>query len=75
MLHIGQFNSNYISYLLETFSKESSKQILLSGDINYELLKCGSVVSLIYCLPIFITSDNFAHQNFFLIYSNRSHIL
>ena len=59
MLHIGQFNSNYISYLLETFSKESSKQILLSGDINYELLKCGS--SELFSSFLDILSSNFYH--------------
>ena len=39
MLHIGDFNSNYISSLLHKLSKESSKQMFLLGDFNTDLLK------------------------------------
>ena len=42
MLHIGGFNSNYISALLRKLSKESSKQIFLLGDFNIDLLKYES---------------------------------
>ena len=42
MLHIGGFNSNYISTLLRKLSKESSKQIFLLGDFNIDLLKYES---------------------------------
>ena len=42
MLHIGEFNSNYISPLLHKLSKESSKQIFLLGDFNIGLLKYES---------------------------------
>ena len=39
MLHIGNFNNNYIFPLLHKLSKESSKQISLLGDFNIDLLK------------------------------------
>ena len=39
MLHISDFNSNYISPLLHKLSKESSKQIFLLSDFNIDLLK------------------------------------
>ena len=39
ILHIGDFNSNYISPLLHKLSKESSKQTFLLGDFNIDLLK------------------------------------
>ena len=42
MLHICEFNSNYISPLLRKLSQESSKQIFLLGDFNIDLLKSES---------------------------------
>ena len=42
MLHIGDFNSNDISPLLQKFLNESSKQIFLLGDSNIDLLKYES---------------------------------
>ena len=42
MLHIGDFNSNEISPLLQKFLNESSKQIFLLGDFNIDLLKYES---------------------------------
>ena len=42
MLHIGDFNSNYISPLLNKLQKESSKQIFLLCDFNIDLLKYES---------------------------------
>ena len=39
MLHIGDFNDNYISPLLDKFGKEFSKQTFLLGDFNIDLLK------------------------------------
>ena len=42
MLHIGEFNSNYISPLLHKLSEESSKSIFLFGDFNIDLLKYES---------------------------------
>ena len=42
MLHIGHFNSNYISPLLCNLSNKSSKQIFSLGDFNIDLLKYDS---------------------------------
>ena len=42
MLHVGEFNSNYISPLLHKLSKESSKKIFLLGDCNIDLPKYES---------------------------------
>ena len=42
MLHIGEFNSNYISPILHKLSKESSKEIFLLGEFNIDLLKYES---------------------------------
>ena len=42
MLHVGEFNSNYISPLLHKLSKESSKKIFLLSDCNIDLPKYES---------------------------------
>ena len=53
ILHIGDFNSNFISPLLHKLSKESSKQTFLLGDFNIDLLKYESseldTLSSIFC--------------------------
>ena len=58
MLHIGDFNSNYISSLLHKLSKESSKQIFLLSDFNIDLRKYESSELVNSFLDI-LTSNNF----------------
>ena len=58
MLHIGDFNSDYISSLLHKLSKESSKQIFLLSDFNIALGKYESS-ELVNSFLDTLTSNNF----------------
>ena len=55
MLHIGNFNSNYIFPLLQKLPKESSKRYFhwVTLILTYLSMSQYSIVSLIQCLPVF----------------------
>ena len=74
MLHIGNFNNNYIFPLLHILSKESSKQISLLGDFNIDLLKYKTselINSFLDALFSNFLSPFITYQNFLHVYPNR----
>ena len=64
MLHIEEFNSNYIPPLIHRLSKESPEQIFLLGDVDIDVLKHVSSELVNNFLDTF--SSNFLSFNFFL---------